>query len=125
MIARRVAQMGRSGVRAAIRILAHGDARLDQQLLVRRLDRGIIVERLVIDNRPNSRLDGLLETAETRSQRDVETRALRGRPLARGERDGVLLGMDAQAPVVAGLARQIRGAARTPTLVTILDPKRS
>jgi thymidylate synthase (FAD) len=111
----------RDGVGRAIGMPAECDSRSCEEGLVGDFEVGIIIKGLVVDDFANASLDGFFETTEARTQGDVEAGAVRRRALAGGKGDGVLLAVDAEAPVVAGLRDGGGGAAGTAALVTVFD----
>ena len=70
-------------------------------------------ERAASDHLADAGLDRLLGAAEAGAQRGVQGAAVRRAAVPGGEDDGVLLGVDADARVVAGAGRVVRGGAGT------------
>ena len=105
-------------------MLAERHAGLGDEPAVRLLEPGAVLVGLVEDDLANARLDRLLGAAEARAQRRVERAAVRGVAVAGGHDDRVLLGVDADAGVVAGAGRGVRGAARAAAVAAVGDTHR-
>ena len=79
---------------------------------------------LVVDDLADARVDDHLGAHEAGRERDVDRRALRRDAVVGGLRDGVLLGVRADALAEPGAARRVGGAARAAALVAVADAAR-
>ena len=95
----------RPGRGPAHRVLAELHAGLRDEPAVGLLQPGAVLVGLVVDDLADARLDRLLGAAEAGAQSRVEDAAVRGVAVTRGHDDRVLLGVDADAGVVARARR--------------------